>query len=80
MKFVHQIFKCFHCNNEVVAKTFEECDWLEGNRCDQCDDGVYNWIAPADEASLIPHEASGVIDDQELEDEVDTAFDRLLGD
>ncbi len=72
-----QTFECISCGDEVKSITMDDCDRLEGSKCNSCDDGYYQWTGPAeyDEAAR-PESLFDDVDDNEL----DRAFEDIMTD
>ena len=68
-----QIFQCAHCGNVVKSVTVDDCDQLEGARCDGCDFGHYQWTGPAEAQ---PASGGQLLDD--VDSEVDSLFDNII--
>ena len=69
-----QVFKCFKCGDEITTSTFHDCDCIEGSRCTECNNGIYEWARQANykpPASVLPsYDDAGK--------EIDAAFDNLI--
>jgi hypothetical protein len=71
-----QVFECPHCGDTITTNCPSHIDQVEGDRCESCDFGYYQWIGPAE---FIEEQASGVpaLDDIE-DDEIDAEFEQII--